>query len=190
MDKRVSRAPPNIMDRPLSRGKGEVSLSAFAYLFSELVQYSQGRAAQAAELEKRLEDAGAFLGSRVFDLICARTTAKRETKIVNMLNFISNTVWKSLFGKPADSLEKSTEKDDEYMISERELLINKYISISRDIAPHTTSFFAAGIVKGVLDSAEFPARVTAHYVALDGQKSRTTLLIKFAPEVIARERRS
>ncbi|PRQ53564.1 hypothetical protein RchiOBHm_Chr2g0167891 [Rosa chinensis] len=32
---------PNVLDRPLSKGKQEVSLSAFSFLFSELVQYSQ-----------------------------------------------------------------------------------------------------------------------------------------------------
>jgi hypothetical protein len=35
-------------------------------------------------------------------------------------------VWKSLFGKVADSLEKGTEHEDEYMISEKELLVNRF----------------------------------------------------------------
>ncbi|MCI18418.1 transport protein particle (TRAPP) component, partial [Trifolium medium] len=31
----------NVLDKPLNKGKTEVSLSAFAFLFSELVQYNQ-----------------------------------------------------------------------------------------------------------------------------------------------------
>jgi hypothetical protein len=39
-------------------------------------------------------------------------------------------------------------------------------------------------VQGVLDGAGFPARVTAHFVAVEGQaRPRTTILIKFAEEV-------
>ena len=67
----------NIVDRPLAKGKGEVryllqtlrqdclessqppalnaqvSLSAFAFLFSEIVQYSQTRVSNIGELERR-----------------------------------------------------------------------------------------------------------------------------------------
>lgn len=39
--------------------------------------------------------------------------AKRETRVLGVLYFIHNVVWKSLFGKQADSLEKSTENEDE-----------------------------------------------------------------------------
>ena len=39
-------------------------------------------------------------------------------------------------------------------------------------------------LQGVLDNAGFPSRVTAHFVAVDGQsRPRTTILIKFAEEV-------
>lgn len=39
-------------------------------------------------------------------------------------------------------------------------------------------------LKGVLDSAGFPAVVTAHFVPIEGQqRPRTTILIKFAEEV-------
>lgn len=40
------------------------------------------------------------------------------------------------------------------------------------------------VLKGVLDSAGFPAVVTAHFVPMEGQqRPRTTILIKFAEEV-------
>lgn len=44
----------NILDKPLSRGKTEVSINCFALLFSEVVQYSQSRVFTVPELQNRL----------------------------------------------------------------------------------------------------------------------------------------
>ncbi|GAB2243907.1 hypothetical protein Droror1_Dr00024035 [Drosera rotundifolia] len=155
----------NVLDKPLSKGKQEVSLSAFAFLFSELVQYNQTQVDNIAELERRLEDAGYAVGARVLELLCHRE-------------------------KVADSLEKGTEHEDEYMISEKELLVNRFISIPKDMGTFNCGAFVAGIVRGVLDGAGFPAVVTAHFVPVEGQaRPRTTILIKFAEEVLRREAR-
>lgn len=48
--------------------------------------------------------------------------------------------------------------DDEYMISDHDLLVNRYISVPRDMGHLNCGSFAAGIVEGVLKSAGFPAR--------------------------------
>ncbi|RZC61898.1 hypothetical protein C5167_023648 [Papaver somniferum] len=155
----------NVLDKPLSKGKQEVSLSAFAFLFSELVQYNQTQVDNIAELERRLEDAGYAVGARVLELLCHRD-------------------------KVADSLEKGTEHEDEYMISEKELLVNRFISVPKDMGTFNCGAFVAGIVRGVLDSAGFPAVVTAHFVPMEGQqRPRTTILIKFTEEVLRREAR-
>ncbi|KAK3032345.1 hypothetical protein RJ639_035396 [Escallonia herrerae] len=292
----------NVLDKPLSKGKQEVSLSAFAFLFSELVQYNQTQVDNIAELERRLEDAGYAVGARVLELLCHREKGnRRETRLLGILSFVHSTVWKVLFGKlycnglawiarfrwgfeglglvfvrsvllylevvgesppvrgschflegvsegsqlrqplertpcmfviqrikpnfvvlvvasiglekispsvvahmkagyivsfvsiwkgrnmclrVADSLEKGTEHEDEYMISEKELLVNRFISIPKDMGTFNCGAFVAGIVRGVLDSAGFPAVVTAHFVPVEGQlRPRTTILIKFAEEV-------
>ncbi|GKU87174.1 hypothetical protein SLEP1_g1619 [Rubroshorea leprosula] len=48
----------------------------------------------------------------------------------------------------------------------------------------------AGIVRGVLDSAGSPTVITTHFVPMEGQqRPRTTILIKFAEEVLRREAR-
>eukprot|EP00850_Spirogloea_muscicola_P010501 SM000062S19887 [mRNA] locus=s62:138655:140841:- [translate_table: standard] len=217
----------------------QVGLSAFAFLFSELVQYSQARVSNVPELERKLEDAGYGVGLRMLELLCHREKAtkgtniavnevritaeisvkvqqkgsKRETRLLQILTFVHSSVWKALFGKVADSLEKSTEHEDEYMISERELLVNRFVSVPRDMGSFNCGAFVAGIVKaqiflsptmtanllrptvplasqGVLDNAGFPARVTAHFVAVEGQaRPRTTILIKFSEEVLLREAR-
>lgn len=49
----LTRPRTSILDKPLSRGKGEVSLSSFALLFSELVQYSQSRVLTVPEMTNR-----------------------------------------------------------------------------------------------------------------------------------------
>ncbi|KAF8393059.1 hypothetical protein HHK36_021300 [Tetracentron sinense] len=260
----------NVLDKPLSKGKQEVSLSAFALLFSELVQYNQTQVDNIAEFERRLEDAGYTVGARVLELLCHRDKVSvgfQEDGFVYCLRclFISwedrvsdevderpNAVDNDLnVDKPketlqnderpgketegrhncwgfcplytiqygrcylersinsflsemqcgfhevneffftvrsvtsaADSLEKGTEHEDEYMISEKELLVNRFISIPKDMGTFNCGAFVAGIVRGVLDGAGFPAIVTAHFVPMEGQqRPRTTILIKFAEEV-------
>lgn len=74
------------------------------------------------------------------------------------------------------------------MISEKELLVNKFVSVPASMGGFNCGTFVAGIVKGVLDGAGFPASVTAHFVAVEGQtRSRTTILVKFAEEVVQRD---
>jgi len=165
-----------------------VSLSAFALLFSELVQYAQNRVSSVSDLERRLEDSGYSVGQRVGELVGVRERlTKRETRVVNMLQYVSNTIWKHLFNKVADNLERSTENADQYMIHENTPITNAFVSVPSDMGELNCASFIAGIIAGVLDSAKFYARVTAHSLG-DGTE-RTVFLIKFSPEVMARERR-
>lgn len=83
-------------------------------MFSEIVQYSQNRVDSVADLEKKLEEYGYSIGLRVIEMVgCRDRLTKRETRLVNMLQFVCNTVWKHLFNKAADNLERSTENEDE-----------------------------------------------------------------------------
>lgn len=101
------------LEKPLKVPRPDVSLSAFSFIFSELVQYSQARVSHAAELETRLANAGAAVGGRVLELVEFRDRAgKRETRIVAILQFVAGALWKALFGKNA-TLERSTEHEDE-----------------------------------------------------------------------------
>jgi len=175
----------SVLDRPLPmRGKNEVGLSAFGFLFSEFIQYSQTRVNTAEELEHKLEEAGIGIGHRALELGCLREkTSRRETRMLGILQFITSVVWKMLFGgaaKDAVSLEKSVEQEDEFMIVEKQPIVSTYISS----APCSCAAFVAGIVRGVLEGAQFPARVSAH-----DEDGRTIILIKFAPEVLERESR-
>ena len=48
--------------------------------------------------------------------------------------------------------------DDEYMISDTEVFVNKFISVPKDMGQLNCAAFVAGIVKGILAGAGFPAR--------------------------------
>mmetsp|Transcript_11736 Transcript_11736/g.17779 ORF Transcript_11736/g.17779 Transcript_11736/m.17779 type:complete len:194 (+) Transcript_11736:75-656(+) len=181
---------PGILDRPLTKPKGEVSLSSFAFLFSEIVQYSQNRVTSIGDLERKLEEMGYGVGQRVIELIsCRDRVTKRETRLVNMLQYVSNVVWRHLFNKEADSLQRSMENEDEYMIHENNPVTNTFVSLPVDMGQLNCAAYLAGIIAGILDSAKFNAKVTAHLVHQPDGPDRTVFLIKFSPEVMAREKR-
>lgn len=206
-----SRAPPNILDRPLGRSggvlrgssdQGTVSLSAFALLYSELVQYHQSRVASISELERRLESSGYGVGLRVLELLAYRSREnKREIRLMSILHFVSSTVWKSLFGKSADSLERSIDNADEFMIVDYEPLTSTYVSVPSDLGQLSVDAYMSGIISGVLEGAGFPARVTAHSVAVEEgdnpkgssisglptRKDKAVFLVKFSKDVLARD---
>lgn len=175
----------SILDRPLgkltitssSRSNQEsnvvVSLSYFAYLFSEMVQYHQNRVDSISELERRLEGSGYSVGLKVLELLAyrhAKSNAgeyKREIKMMNVLHFISTTVWKSLFGKAADSLERSIDHHDEFMIVDYSPITSTYVSVPTDFGGLSVDSYISGIITGILEGSAFPARVTAHTVSLE-----------------------
>jgi hypothetical protein len=62
----------------------------------------------------RLWEVGYQVGLRMLELQSFREKkVRRELEIVGILGFISVNVWKALFGERADSLERSTEHEDE-----------------------------------------------------------------------------
>lgn len=89
MEARFTRGKSAILDRPLSRPKTDVSVSAFTLLFSEVVQYCQSRVYSVTELQARLSEMGQRVGASLLDVLVLREkNGKRETKLLNMLLFI------------------------------------------------------------------------------------------------------
>ena len=87
---------------------------------------------------------------------------------------IHTQVWRAVFGKPADAIEKSVENDDECtffnvyldhpgplnrtfvdMIVDNDPPITRNISVPRDMSQLSCSSFTAGIVEAVLDGLGF-----------------------------------
>lgn len=168
----MNRSAPNLLDRPIgargSRSSPEVSASAFAYVYSELVQYHQNRVNSISELERRLESSGYGVGLKVLELLAYRSREfKRETRLMNVLQFVSSQCWKALFHKAADSLERSIDHADEYMIVDYTPITSTYIRVGSDMGSLSVDAYISGIIAGILAGAGFPARVTAHSVALE-----------------------
>lgn len=183
------RGKHSIYERPLQKTRNDVSLSAFAFLFSEVVDYCLKKASVMQELEDRLHELGLPAGVRVLDLYSLRENRnRRETRLLPMLNFISQSVWKQLFGHTAELL-KGQDHENEYMLNDKALLVNRFVSVPRDLGDVNCGAFVAGMVEGILRSAEFPATASAHTVEEPGGGSSTTILIRFEESVMARERR-
>ncbi|KAF9107802.1 TRAPP subunit trs31 [Mortierella sp. AM989] len=168
------RANTNILERHLNKTRGtEVSVNAFAFLFSEMLQYTQKRVHGIQDLERKLNELGYRVGIRALDLLVWRDkNSKRETRVLGMLYFIHTTVWKTMFGKQADSLFYFSYFEDE---------------LPKDVSQLNCGAFMAGIVEAIMDGCQFPSRVTAHTVPIEGYPLRTTILIKLDKEVLDRE---
>lgn len=96
-------------------------------------------------------------------------------------------MYRHLFNKPADGLERSHDKDDEYMIIDNDPVVNSYISVPKEISQLNCAAFVAGVIEAVLDGSLFPARVTAHSVPTDQWPGKTVYLVKFEESVLERE---
>ena len=72
----------------------------------------------AAETARRLNTLGYRVGTRVLELMSWRAESsskapKREIRFLPALMSIHTSVWRTVFGKPADAIEKSVENADE-----------------------------------------------------------------------------
>ncbi|KAJ6224597.1 hypothetical protein RDWZM_003142 [Blomia tropicalis] len=180
------KAKVSPLDKPIEKSKSrsdQMSLSAFALIFSELVQYCEGRVQLVSEMQSKLSEIGYNVGQRVVDLMLIREkTYKRETRLINMLIFIRSKVWMTLFGKEADKLEKGNDEKNIYYIIEREPIVNKFISVPKDKKAINCAAFVGGIIEAILNECNFPAKVTVHW------HEGTTFMIKFDDSVIARDK--
>lgn len=178
-----------IFDRNLKISRPEVNLSTFNYLLSQIVQYYL---ANSRNLNDELEKLGESMGPRILELFVFREkTLKHEIKHVEILKYIHSTVWKGLFGKTADSLEKAKDSETEYMIKDFSPSYMKYVS---EYSNYSVASLMVGVIKGILNSSGFEAQVTYQTLWQDGAGGRKSLypqtvwIIEFAKGVISREK--
>ena len=202
----ASGSVPDILERPRDKTRhAEVSLSALQFLFAEMVVYAQDRVSGIAEFEQLLGAIGRHVGLRALAMQSQRAQSasnpkrpQRETRLLKTLLWIHTTLWKVLFGSPADNLERSTESDrfDECaycatltadMITTNTPLFSRGMSVPKEMEQLSVEAYTAGIVEGTLEGLGFPARVTAHTVSTDAYPDRTTILIKLDRSVMERE---
>ncbi|KAI5480899.1 TRAPP complex subunit Trs31 [Pseudohyphozyma bogoriensis] len=189
-----------IYERPLAKSRGsEVALGAWAFLFSEIVQYTQKKVSGIGEFEKRLNILGYRVGVRLLELLPLRDylypvsslrsppPPSRTLRLLPLLSYVHSTLYRYLFNRTADSLEKSTENEDEYMIGDDDMVVTRGIEVPKEMSELSCGALVAGIVEAVMDGAGFPSKVTAHSVPTPTHPRRTVILIKLDPEVLARE---
>ena len=142
-------ANKNYYDKSLKEKK-VVPVTTFSFLFGEMVQYMSSKSSSDKDfdLEEKLSSLGYPIGEKVLELCSVREkNFKKETKIVQMLQFIHNNVWKMLFGKQADGLQKSTDDEDEYRIIENSPITNRYIPYQK--GQSNCASFLGGIIEGI-----------------------------------------
>ncbi|KAM0790737.1 hypothetical protein ACM66B_004592 [Microbotryomycetes sp. NB124-2] len=189
-----------IYDRPITRSRGQdVSLAAWAFLFGEIIQYTQRKVKGIGEFEKRLNVLGYRVGARLVEMLPLRdyvfpvSTLRspppptRTLRLLPVLTYVHSTLYRYLFGRPADSLEKSTDNADEYMIGDDDMVITRNVEVPKEMSELSCGALVAGVIEAVLDGAGFPSRVTAHSVPTATKPRRTVILIKLDPDVLARE---
>jgi len=67
---------------------------------------------------------------------------------MSILHFVSSSVWKSLFGKAADSLERSIDHTDEFMIIDYEPIASTFVSVPTDLGQLSADAYVSGIIAG------------------------------------------
>lgn len=179
-----------LLERPVPKPRhDQVSSSFLSFFFAEIVKYSLNQVNQGDQLEARLHELGVRVGVRVLELYYHRERSnRRDTRLLNVLTFVSQTCWKHLFGH-AGELLKGQERENEYMINDKNLVLTKFITVPKDIGHVSCAAYVAGVVEGILCSANFPAEITAHTVDEGLGSTSSTILIRFLPDVITREKR-
>ncbi|KAJ1675260.1 protein particle complex subunit [Spiromyces aspiralis] len=136
----------------------------------------------------RLGEFGYQVGLRTYELTMWREkNMRRENQVLSALMYINSVVWKYFFGKQADSLERSTEHEDEYMIVDNEPQFIKYFSIPKEMSSFSPGAFMAGTVEAIMACCGCHARVTSHTMPTKDFPLRTVILIKVDPSVLERE---
>ena len=131
------------------------------------------------ELDRELHAFGVPLGAKVLELTVFRERSlnmsnnicnhgRREVNHVNMLHYINNQVWKTMFNKTADGIEQSVDDDDEYRIIDQSPMTNEFIAQDDDRGELNCANFLAGIIEGILNSSNMPCKVSAHFVPEEG----------------------
>lgn len=175
----------SVYDRSLLRKRGEVSMSAFAYIFGEAIVYCHSQSTDIHDLERRLNKLGSHIGARALELCVLREgkAAHRETRLMGMLQFVHTQIWRALFGRPADSMQVSTDEQLLYMIIDHRPLVTEFVSVPRDMPQLNCAALVAGIVESVFTSAGYPCTCTAHSMGTDEFPDRTVYAVKFDSSV-------
>ncbi|KAK8822104.1 hypothetical protein WA538_000197 [Blastocystis sp. DL] len=103
---------------------------------------------------------------------------KRPTKLMDVLQFISSSCWKYLFGRSLDALERGADNPNEYIMTDNHPLCSKYISVPKELGEFSCCSFVGGIIRGVMVAAGYPCTVTAYDMKEEGSDGYSVYLIR------------
>lgn len=192
------RAWRNIIERPQASRQPksgpvgavafETSAAIFALLFASIVKSCHNSSSGIDEMESRLALLGREVGLRLHLALALREKPlKRETRLINALYYVYNTYYKYAFGRAADSLERSNDSPDEYMIIDNDPCVGRYVSVPRELQHFNSNSFIAGMLEAVLCALGFNVSATAHSQPTDRQPMRTVFLLRFDSSINERE---
>jgi hypothetical protein len=72
-----------------------------------------------------------------------------------MLSFIHTQLYKALFLRPADGLERSTENEEQYMIYDNDPILTRSIEVPKDMNQLSCMALFAGVIEAVMDGWGF-----------------------------------
>ena len=154
----------------------------FALLFSEIVQYCHQKSDTLDQFSQQLAEMGYPIGCTLLEVIEQNNTInyKRHTKAVQALIQMKDQIWKYIFGYSADDLKQTVDDENCYMICDNSPFVTRYISHPQDIKKvFNCNSFVAGIVQGILNSAGFKCKVTAHPDPDAEETDGVIFLVKF-----------
>eukprot|EP00940_MAST-03C_sp_MAST-3C-sp2_P001577 g1577.t1 len=175
------------LERDVNGRKGDdsVSLNAFAFLFSAVVQYFYSRS-KSGDIEDKLFEAGADIGERLNELTSLRElgqhhrivgNAAKEGCILGAIQYIHTNCWKVIFGRHADKVDRASSTSSgsiQYMITENNPIVNRYIPGDFNCAS-----YIAGIIFGILKGLNFKTKVKHFHRPDETYPGRTVYLIEF-----------
>ena len=103
------------------------------------------------------------------------------------MQFLTTQLWRALFNRQADSLERSATKANEYMLADNDPLTSQFVSVPKEMSMFNPGAYIAGIIEGCCDGLGMPAKVSAHNAATELWPQKTVWLVAFEEGVITRE---
>lgn len=159
-----------------------------------------GRRADPRSSPRRLSILGYRVGARLLELLPLRDyiypvsslrsppPPSRTLRLLPILTYVHSTLYRYLFGRPADSLERSTDNDDEYMIGDDDMIITRGVEVPKEMSDLSCGALVAGIVEAVLDGTGFVSRRSLRVLDAVPSCRHERVLLHLAPNADQRLR--
>ncbi|KAM0683016.1 Trafficking protein particle complex subunit 31 [Mitosporidium daphniae] len=149
---------------PLGRKRSEpLSLPLYELMLSSVIQQMKRNVTSVQELEEKLHELGQTIGYSLAEIFFWKErSGRRDQQLLPLLLRIKSSFWKEFFGVPADALERSLEKDNEFMLMDENPVLFRNMSLPRDLLSFNPCAWIAGMLQAMITSCGFKCSVSAH----------------------------